>query len=256
MTMGRTLHHLGNELRLFFYVKRRYWFETLLGFGLVSLLFGGLVYAVVAVGGRSFDSGALDTMIVGFALWQLAAASYGSASSDIAEEMRQRTIEQLCLAPLSLGWLLGVRAVLHVVFAALAFLLVWLAIHWLTAGRLQGDMAAVLGIALLSVPSLVGVGFAMAGLLLLVKRAEVVHAMVYLGLITLVALPAYPLNALALLPYALGAATAKAAAGGAQIPALVYGCIALNSLGYLVAGVLAFVLFERRSRSLGVLGHW
>lgn len=256
MTMAHIFHHLGNELRLFFYVKRRYWFETLFGFLIVTALFGGVVYAVVAVGGRSFDSGGLDTMIVGFALWQLAAASYSSASSDIVEEMRQRTIEQLCLAPLSLGRLLGTRAALHVTFAALTFLLVWLAIHWLTDGRLKGDMALVLGIAVLSVPSLVGLGFAMAGLMLLVKRAEFAHAMVYLGLTMLVALPAYPLNALALLPFALGAATAKAAAGGAAVPALVYGCIALNSLVYLVAGVFAFALFERRSRTLGVLGHW
>lgn len=256
MTMSRIIHHLGNELRLFFYVKRRYWFETLLGFGLITVLFGGLIYAIAVVGDRRFDSGALDTMIVGFALWQLAAACYGSASSDVAEEMRQRTIEQLCLAPLSLGRLLGVRAVLHVVFATLTFILVWLAIDWLTDSRLQADMPLVLFIVLLSLPSLVGIGFAMGGLLLLFKRIETVHAMVYLGLITLVALPAYPINMLAVLPYALGAATAKAAATGAVIPALVYGCIAVNSFFYLAVGVLAFVLFERRSRSLGVLGHW
>lgn len=254
--MNQTFLHLFNELRLFMYIKRRYWFETVLSFLLITVLFGGLIYAVVVAGGRSFDSGALDTMTVGFALWLLAAASYSSASSDIAEEMRQRTIEQLCLAPLSLSRLLGLRAVLHVIFAVLTFLLVWLAISRLTDGRLHGDLISILGIAALSVPSLVGFGFAMAGLLLLVKRAEVVYAMGYLGLVTLVALPAYPLNPLALLPYALGAATAKAAAKGAVIPALVYGCIVINSLLYLAAGVGTFVLFERRARSLGVLGHW
>lgn len=41
--------------------------------------------------------------------------------------------------------------------------------------------------------------------------------MMYFLLMSLVALPAYPVNGLALLPYALAAATVKAGARGAEI---------------------------------------
>jgi ABC-2 type transport system permease protein len=226
-----------------------------LGFLLVATMFGALVYAILAVGGGSLGSGALDTLIVGFALWQLGATSYSSASSDIAEELRQRTIEQLCVTPLPLSLLLGLRALLHVLLGILGFVLIWLVINWLTDGRLKASPGSIVGIMSLAVPALVGTGYATAGLLLLMKRAEVMHALIYLGLISLVALPAYPVNALAFLPYTLGAAAAKAAASGVAISESVYWLIAANSVGYLVVGIGIFQFLQRRARNLGVLGH-
>jgi ABC-2 type transport system permease protein len=194
-------------------------------------------------------------LIIGFVLWQLASASYSSASNDIAQETQQRTIEQLCLTPITLPQLLGIRAFLHVLLGLFVFVLVWTLVYWLTGGRLKGDFVFIVAIAALAVPSLVGVGYAMAGLLLLVKRAEIMHALIYLALISLVALPAYPVNAFSLLPYALGAATAKEVAAGGIVPIAVYGLIAVNSLAYLVIGIGTFIQLERRTRELGTLGH-
>jgi hypothetical protein len=58
------------------------------------------------------------------------------------------------------------------------------------------------------------------------------------------------------LPYALCAAAARAAAAGADVPAEVWGWIALNGLLYLVAGRYLFIRLLRRARELGVLGHF
>lgn len=254
--MRRLMLHLLNETRLILHLKRRYWFETILGLCFLLILFGGLVYAVLTVGGLSFDSGAMDGMIVGFALWQFAAASYGSASSDVAEETRQRTIEQLYVGPMPFAWLLGIRVLLHLLGGLFVLLIALALIDGLTAGRLNLDLLPILPAVILGAPALVGVGFAMAGLLLLMKKAEIAHGLMYIALISVVALPAYPVNAFALLPYALGAAVAKAAASGAAIPWSVYGLIALSSAVYLALGLLFFQAMERRARKLGVLGHW
>ena len=254
--MSRPLPHLLNELRMLLYLKRRYWFETLLGLLFLAGACAALVFVILAVGGKSFDSGALDGLIVGFALWQFAAASYASASNDIAEETRQRTIEQLYIVPISLARLLATRAVLQLLFGLVTLLLAVAAIQWVTGGRLQADIGPLIAAALLAAPSLVGVGYAMAGLLLLVKRAELAQGLMYFALISLVALPAYPVNEFALLPYALGAAAAKAAAAGTALDAQTYALIATNSVAYLLAGWLLFRALERRARQLGVLGHW
>lgn len=253
--MSGPLHHLHNEARLMLYLQRRYWFESLLGFLFIIGLFCALLFSVVSVSGKSVASGSLDTMIVGFVLWLFATGSYNSAANDVAEESRHRTIEHIYVAPVGFARILAQRAVLHLAVAALLLAVgMWIAGR-LTAGRIHVDVLQVLGTALLAAPALAGVGYAVAGLLLLMKKVQVMHALMYFVLIGLVALPAYPVNGLALLPYALASAAVKASVAGAAIGPGVYLLIGLNSAVYLALGLLAFRLLERHARRLGVLGH-
>jgi ABC-2 type transport system permease protein len=253
--MRRILHHFVNELRLHLYRARRYLFETLFGFALLGLLFGGLLWAVSSISGQRLGSGALDGLLLGFVLWYFATSAFGCAGMEIAEEMRQRTLEPLCVAPLPLGGLLLLRTLLRLVGGLVSLLLLITLLRWLTDGRLQLQTLQALGPVLLAAPALIGLGFASAGLLLVVKRAEALPALLGLALMALVALPAYPANAYALLPYALGAAGAKAAASGATLHPGTLVWIALNSAIYLGLGLLLFAWAKRNARRLGILGH-
>lgn len=254
--MMRALHYAANELRLNLTIKRRYWFESVLGILFLVGLFCALLYSVVSVSGKSMSSGELDTMIVGFVLWMFATGSYNSAANDIAEETRHRTIEHLYVAPVPFAAILGLRALLNLLFSALLLACGMAVINYLTAGRMQLDVPRVLGTALLAAPALVGLGYVVAGLLLLFKKVQVLHAMMYFVLMSLVAMPAYPINGLALLPYALAAAVVKAAARGAEIGPAAYWLIGANSAAYLALGLLLFAWMEKRARRIGVLGHW
>lgn len=254
--MSRWLAHLRNELRRTWQLKRRYWFESLLAFGLLAAMFGGLLFAVLSVGGQSLASGGADGLIVGFAVWLFAAAASSSASQDVQMETEQRTLEQLCIAPLPLWALLGLRAVLTLLGALLTLLVALAATQALTGGRLQGDWSLTVAACLLAAPALLGLGYAMAGVMLLAKKAEMLPVAVFPLVIGLVALPAYPVNALAWLPYALGAATARATALGAEPQLGVWLLIAANGLFWGVVGVGVYALLERRARRLGVLGHF
>ena len=109
----RLFKHLYNETCRNALLLRRYWFEAVLSLGFVLLLFGGLIFTVLSVGGGSLESGSVDGIIVGFAVWLFASTAMGGAMGDVAEETEQRTLEQICLAPLPLGTLLAVRAVLQ-----------------------------------------------------------------------------------------------------------------------------------------------
>lgn len=254
--MTRTGYHLLNELRMMYYMKRRYWFETIGGIIFFGCLFSAMVYAVLSVSGKSFASGELDTMVVGFVLWLFASHSYSSAAKDVAEETHQRTIEQLYIVPLPLTALLGLRTAVHLLSSLMVLIGGLAVVDLLTDNRLKLDMFPVLGAILLAAPALIGVGYVIAGLLLLLKKAEIVHALMYFALISLVALPAYPANGLALLPYALGAAAVKASALGAVLEPSTYALIAANSLAYMTVGLIAFRALEKRARKLGVIGHW
>jgi len=92
--------------------------------------------------------------------------------------------------------------------------------------------------------------------LLLAKKAEFAAALMSPALIGLIALPAYPVNVLALLPFALGSAATKVAATGVVLPGFVFMLIALNSANYLALGLLVHGWAERRARALGVTGHF
>lgn len=252
---ARMGHHLVNEARRALYLARRYWFESLLGLGLVTSLFGGLLFAVLKASDSSLAAGGADGLIAGFAIWLFASAAAQGPSSEVMQETEQRSLEQLSLAPIRLDSLLAFRVLLDLLLG-LALLILTLGVAQLLTGGSVTLSPAVLGLAILGVPALVGVGYALAGIMLLVKRGEILAMISFPVVIALIALPAYPLNMLAWLPYALCAAAARAAAAGDQIPLDVWGWVALNGLLYLIAGRYLFLRLLRRARELGVLGHF
>ncbi|MCE4558235.1 hypothetical protein [Pelomonas cellulosilytica] len=247
--------HFENELRRNGYLFRRYWIESIFLLGLVITLFGGFVFAVLSFNESSWSSGAVDRLIVGFALWLFANGAVNGAMGDVMEETEQRTLEQICISPLPLEKLLLIRASVKMLTSLLFLLIALTIVDKLTAARLQINFSVMLALALGALPSLLGIGYALAGLLLVVKRGAVVQIVILPAIIGLVSLPAFPVNVFAALPYSLGAAAARAASGGARIDAGVYVTVGLNSLLYFVFGLLVFRWFEKRARRDGVLGH-
>lgn len=252
--MTRLLRHGLNETRRALWLARRYWLESLVGLGFLMSLFGGLVFAVLKASGQSLDSGRADGLIAGFALWLFASGAANSGCKEIIEETRQRTLEQINLAPLGLGSLLGVRLVLGLAGGLVLLVLCLMLIGLLTHGRVQLS-PEVLGLALLGCPALAGVGYGLAGVSLLVKRGELLMVAAYPVVIALVSLPAYPASALGALPYALAAAAARTAALGSALTPAVWGWVGLNSLVWLALGLGVWRRCLRRARQLGVLGH-
>lgn len=252
----RLLKHLYNEFCRNALLLRRYWFEAALSLGLVLMLFGGLIFTVLSVGEGTLESGSVDGIIVGFAVWLFATAAMGGAMGDVVEETEQRTLEQICLAPLPLGTLLGVRALLQLGGGLLMLVITLMIIEVMTGGRLEIPYGPTLGAALLAAPSLLGVGFALAGVLLLSKKGAGIQVATFPLVLGLLALPAFPINALALLPFALGAAAARASAAGTELGPEVFAVIALNSAFYLALGLLIYRRFEQHARRLGILGHF
>ena len=249
------LAHARNELGLRLYLARRYWLESVSGFVLILGSFVGLLHAVIAAGEMSIHSERLNGLILGFVLWMYAGTAYSSTSSEVAEEIRARSLEQLCMGPLPLWRILAIRAILHIAGGTLILLLSFTVIAWLGREELHLLDPAVLGIVLLAAPSLLGFGYMVAGVLLVIRKMETLQLLVYPGLIALIALPVYPLNGFAALPFAYGASAARFAVGGGALGTLDFIVVASNSLGWLMLGIVVFKRFEREARRLGVMGH-
>lgn len=247
-----------NESRLCYYQARRYWPESLAAFAATLCVFSGFLYAVTALGDVSIDSGRLDGLIVGFTLWIFASTAYSSVSAETAEEIRQRTLEQICIAPTPLWAILGTRAILKIATGLCVLLSMLIVVNLITGERLNMNYARMMAAVLLAAPSLVGLGYMMSGLLLIVRKAEALQMLVYpalIGLIAYPAYPAYPINPGAALPFAYGASVAKLAASGHTLPWTSYLLIGVISLLWLQAGLIIFRWLESQAKRLGVMGH-
>jgi ABC-2 type transport system permease protein len=253
--LSRITNHLFNELRLQLYLGRRYWFESIFGFLIIVALFIGLLLTVVTTADSNFTSGKLDGLLVGFVLWMFATTAYGSSSHDITDETRARTIEQLCVAPLRLSTLLACRALVRLLGGSIFLLFALVTLSMATSGRIGQGVPGTIAIALLSAPSLVGVGYLMAGLVLIVKRADLAQALAYPCLIALVAIPVDISNWLALLPYSLGASAARDHMSGGTPTISTLFFVGSNSLIWFLGGVYSFRALEHAAKKRGLLGH-
>lgn len=249
------LKHLVNEVLLRVCLWRRYWLESIAAFAIVLVLFAGLLFAVTTFGKMSVQSGTLDGVILGFALWMFASAAYSSSASEIAEEIRQRTLQQVAMAPRPLWVILLIRAAVNVCSGLVILLLLLLGVDVVTGFRLSLSYPQLLMLMVLSAPALLGVGLAVAGILLVARKVEVLQALVYPALVGLVSIPAYPMNGTILLPFAFGAAAARSAASGQVLQTTDFVLILCNSAVWFYAGLAVFRAMDRRARQLGVMGH-
>lgn len=251
----RIFDGIWNEIRLSYFRARRYWPESIAAFIATLSVFFSLLYAVMALGEVPLGSGRLDGLIIGFALWMFAGTAYAGTSAELAEEIRQRTLEQLCIAPITLWAILGLRAALKLAAGTCVFLVMLVAIKLFMGDRVQLSYTKILGTILLAAPSLVGLGYLISGLLLLARRAEAIQMLVYPALIGVIACPAYPVNMAAVLPFSLGASTARELVAGANLAWSTYLLIGLISLLWLLTGLVVFRRLERHARRLGIMGH-
>ncbi len=253
------INHLANESYLHFVLQKRYWLETVMGLGLLLFIFLGLFYgfAVDSSAAQGAEQESLDRLIIGFAVWLFATGCYTSATSDISTEVANKTLEQLAIAPKDLSYLIAVKTCVHLFSALLVFSGALLVLCLVTGRNLDINYFVLSSSLIAAAPSLIGMGYVTAGITLVHKKATIVQTLIFVGIIGLVSTQAYPLNAFAFAPFALGASVAKEAVSNvniAEVMPAVY-LVVLNSTLYFALGLYVFRKCDRYARSKGTLSH-
>ena len=203
---------------------------------------------------------------IGTTVWMWQNISLWTIGYALRNEQLRGTLESNWLTPASRFWFLlgsgltqGLTLLSFLVVAASEFVLFF-------GVRLNGNPLLVLLVFLAALPSIYGLGFAFASLVIAAKEA---NAFVFLvrGLVMIFCGITYPLSVLpgwmqrvaAWLPptYVIHAIRA-AALSGASLSELQPDLLALAGFGvfWLAAGGLAFVWMERRARRTGTLGQY
>lgn len=237
----------------------RYPVNTASQFVTIYAFFLAIFLGGTAVGGAAVTD-SLEGIIVGFFLWTLATIGYSGLAWGVTREAQWGTLERLYMSPHGFATVMAVKTVVNV---ALSFLWggVLLVVMLVTTGRtLTVDPLTVVPLGVLTLASVVGIGFLFAGLAIVYKRIENLFQLMQFGFIGLIAAPvgSYPL--LGLLPVSHGSYLIQRAMQDGvrlwEVPAWELGLLTVTAAVYLGVGLGAFTLLHRRARRLGVMGHY
>lgn len=202
----------------------------------------------------------LEGLIVGWFLWTMATIAYAGLPQNVTREASWGTLEQLYVSPYGFGAVMASMVVANVLQS-----LLWgggiLSMMLLSTGQsLTMDLVTVVPISVLTLLSVVGVGFLFAGLALVYKRIGNVSQLMPFVLVGLIAAPATGFSPLRFLPLVQGSAmlqeTMRHGTRLWQFPVIDVGVLILTAVGYSVAGYWTFLRLSRLARNRGVMGHY
>lgn len=237
----------------------RYPVNTGTRFVSLVIFFGLILFGGRAVAGPALAD-SLGGIIVGFFVWTLAIVAYSGLAWNVTREAQWGTLERLFMSPHGFGTVMATKTVVNV---CLSF--VWagtlLVVMMAMSGRwLSIDPVTVVPLAVLTLGSVVGIGFVFAGLALVYKRIENVFQLVQFGFIGLIAAPVGTYEWLRLLPVSHGSYLLRRAMDGGvplwEMPATELGLLVVTSAGYLLAGYYCFHRAQLRARRDALMGQY
>lgn len=244
-----------------FQLLGRYLFNTLSGFVTLYIVFALMFYGAKSIGAGTMNLGdTLEGMFAGYVTWMMALMGCTDLAWNITNEAQSGTLEQLCLSPLGYKWVLVFNQSFN--FAA-NFLVVALvtALMSLTTGQtVHLDLPSVVPLALTIYLQAMGLGFMLAGLALIYKRIQAFFQIVQFALIGLFFIPWETFPWARYLPLTMGQHLLRGVlmdgaslfrAGWSDSSALL-----IVTAAYLLLGVAAFAVAERKARSRGLLGQY
>lgn len=166
---GWTRRNPFPTVRVFASVLRRYPTEVISQLIITIAMYYGLVVSTRYVSNAHVSSDRLGLVSIGYVLWMLAWSVIGNMGTSVSADARTGTLEQLCLARVDLGMLLGIRALVTFVIAGVSTAGVALVVLGLSGHAVHIVPIDIVPVVLAGL-SAVGVGYTMGGLTLLTKR--------------------------------------------------------------------------------------
>lgn len=223
-----------------------------------------VIFLMVFFGGQAVAGPALhdslSAIIVGFFIWTLASSAYADLSHNVTKEAQWGTLERLFMSPHGVARVFGVKTTVNV-FMSFLWGSAVLLVAMLISGRwVYVDPFTVIPLGILTICSVVGIGFVFAGLAIVYKRIENVFDLIQFGFIGLIAAPVEAYTELKLLPLSHGSYLLfKSMEEGARLWELPHSDLVLLSVtavAYLLLGYYVFHRAQRRARADGLLGQY
>lgn len=228
-------------------------FLTLLIFFLV-VFFGGKAVAGAAL------TDSLDGIIVGFFIYTFSVIAYSGLAWNVTREAQWGTLERLYISPHGFGTVMSVKTVVNVTMGFMWAFLLLLAMMLISDRWLTIDPLTVLPLMVLTLLSVLGIGFLFARLAIVYKRIENMFQLVQFGFVGLIAAPAGRIELLKLLPVTHGSYLLRVAIEDGvrlwEFSGTELGLLTVTSVVYLLVGYRCFRYMEVKARDEGLMGHY
>ncbi len=248
---------LYSVVKKYFLELKRYFLNTLMTMAGIFILF-----ILVFFGLKSFQAGTatLQGTIIGFAMWIFAVMAYSEMSWGLLREARDGTLEQLYLTPSTFRRISAYRVLGSFIFQFLLFL-AFLSIMMVVTGQylsLNPGVVILIGLTLLSI---YGIGYIMGGLSLVFKKVQAGNQILQFLFILLLVLPRITDHPII---YFVPISWGNQLINRMMIDGLTlldftlfeYSILIINSLAYLIVGLLIFKFMEKIAKKRGLLGHY
>lgn len=252
------IHALIGLVRQEFITGRRYWLNMLSG-----VAFGYILFVLLFFGVQSFApaglGGAVESLVVGYWVVLLTNMCYQSIESFVGMEAMAGTLEQLYLSPFPFGWL-ALGKVLGAVLFYLALNVPFLALIMATTGRwLHIDVLSIAPLVLVVMAQAFGLGFAMGGVMLIVKQVGQLSQAVSMLLVVCIAAPPNLSPLVSLLPYNLAWRLLRSVMADSvplwRLPPGDLAFVAAQTAVLVLVGGLVYRWCEKVAKRRGLLGQ-
>ncbi|NCU17330.1 ABC transporter permease [Bacillus sp. P1(2020)] len=238
---------------------KRYWMNTLSMIVSFYIIFLAMFLGIQVVGDPSTAELNTQYVIINYIFWYLTMAVMSGIGWVVMNEVTLGTLEQLYMSPLG-AWRIFLARIVSSTIVEIGIVIVMLILSMLTAGTwLNLDILSIFPIFVLTIISMIGVSFMIAGMAVIFKQINSflqISQFIFAGL-TFVPLSVAPF--LVFFPVVKGVDMVRQIAIHnytlADFSLMDYTALILNAIVYLVLGIIVFSRCERHAMEKGILGQ-
>lgn len=254
------LHLLKANFRKEYIELKRYLPNTMAMIFTFYFIFLGMFAGIQVIGDPSVQDVNTQYAIVNYIVWFLAMVVMQDIGWQVTNESMRGTLEQLSMSPMGL-WRIMTARLVATTSINLIIVVVLLYISMLTAGQwLNIDVIAIAPILILTLISMFGVGFMIAGISIILKQVQSFLQILQFILAGLTFVPLSVAPFLAYLPFVKGVDLIRYimidGATLSQIGAGNFLILAFNAIFYFILGLICFLYCERVAMHKGLLAHY
>lgn len=224
------------------------------------IIFLAAFFGIMFIGDpASFDAN-VQYSIVSVVFWSLTMLTMNFIGFAVVQEAMRGTLEQLYMSPMGVWKIMLSRIVGQFVLQTIIMIILLFA-AMLTSGQwLYLNPLTTIPIILLTMISMIGVSFMIAGLAIIVKQIQAFLQIFQFVLMALVFIPLTVAPYLAFAPFVKGVNMLREVMLNnltvTQLPFSDYGILFLNSIVYLIIGLIIFHRCEKIAMKKGLLGQY
>jgi ABC-2 type transport system permease protein len=254
------LHLFNANFRKEYIEMKRYLPNTIALVATFYIIFLGAFFGIMFIGDpASFDTN-VQYSIVSVVFWSLTMMTMNFIGYSVITEATRGTLEQLYMSPMGVWKIMLTRIISQLGLQSVIMILLLFG-AMLTSGQwLSLNPMTTIPIIVVTMISMVGVSFMIAGLAIIVKQIQAFLQIFQFVLMGLVFVPITVAPFLAFAPFVKGVNMVRTVMLEnltlTELPLSDYGILILNSLVYLILGLVVFDRCEKIAMKKGLLGQY